>query len=280
MRSEGGRAGGCIRPGDDDADQNGRESPRAEDRLAQLTAAGGPLRRALEPMCARLLDMQAMARLCYAGLRDDARERAWVAARQLQDLAHAHQAFEPPLDKCVRAPVRDTLAGEVAARDPHLVGCGEVDAFELDRRLRAAIRREQTLDAAIAPLLRNVTSPRYEWDHADWRRNACCRFFRSTSTAPASDPRRRTPTVCAGHRCRGDPATRLARAAGGASLFLCHAQHRVRTTAACFGACRVDEEEGRRRRVQAWERRGSAQGRENAPNPYDDLPGGGARYGI
>jgi hypothetical protein len=37
------------------------------------------------------------------------------------------------------------------------------DAFELDRRLQRAVQLEQTLDAAIAPLLRRVTSPEYEW---------------------------------------------------------------------------------------------------------------------
>jgi hypothetical protein len=42
-------------------------------------------------------------------------------------------------------------------------GLGEADAFELDRRLGLALRLEQTLDAAIAPLLRVVSSPEYEW---------------------------------------------------------------------------------------------------------------------
>lgn len=39
----------------------------------------------------------------------------------------------------------------------------EADAFELDRRLCAAVRLEQTLDAAIAPLLRVVTCSEFEW---------------------------------------------------------------------------------------------------------------------
>jgi hypothetical protein len=42
-------------------------------------------------------------------------------------------------------------------------GLDRADAFELDRRLRLAVRLEQTLDAAIAPLLRRVSSPEYEW---------------------------------------------------------------------------------------------------------------------
>ena len=42
-------------------------------------------------------------------------------------------------------------------------GLEHADAFEIDRRLREAIRIEQRLDAAIAPLLRIVTSPEHEW---------------------------------------------------------------------------------------------------------------------
>jgi len=51
----------------------------------------------------------------------------------------------------------------------HLVaGLDEVDAFELDRRLREALRLEQALDAEIAPLLRLVTSSEYEWKTRLW----------------------------------------------------------------------------------------------------------------
>jgi len=283
---------------------------RPESELAELTAAGGPLRRTLAAICARLLDTQAIERLCYARLRDYARERAGVSARKIQDLAHAHRAFamlplleralvanelpwskvrlltrvatpeseagwierarllsirrleqevravrgpaegaldaeadpprvhvtlhctpavheqwllarefaervsgqrlredealewvtaealsavsidasrigepeavaprcadavareEPPLDKVVRASAPEAPVDEAAPLDPLLVGLDEADAFELDRRLRAAIRREQTLDAAIAPLLRIVTSPHYEWERAYWK---------------------------------------------------------------------------------------------------------------
>jgi hypothetical protein len=51
---------------------------------------------------------------------------------------------------------------------PHAIGSlasglPGADAFELDRRLRAAVRLEQTLDAAMSPLLRIVTSPEFEW---------------------------------------------------------------------------------------------------------------------
>jgi hypothetical protein len=48
-------------------------------------------------------------------------------------------------------------------------GLADADAFELDRRLRAAVRLEQTLDAAMAPLMRRVTCAGYEWSH-DWCR--------------------------------------------------------------------------------------------------------------
>ncbi len=291
------------------SDQEARERlTNPETVLARLTAANGPLRRTLAAICARLLDTQAIERLCYARLRDYARERVGLSARQLQDLAHAHRAFatlpgleralvanelpwskvrllvrvatpadeeawidrarrvstrrleqevralrgpaegaldaeaepprvhvtlhctpaareqwllarefaervsgqrlredealewvtaealsavaidasrlgepepvsrsadavavcdEPPLDKCVRAPASETPAS--ASLDPLLTDLDDADAFELDRRLRAAIRREQTLDAAIAPLLRIVTCPHYEWNTAYWK---------------------------------------------------------------------------------------------------------------
>ena len=46
---------------------------------------------------------------------------------------------------------------------PLLEGLCEADAFELDARLRRAVRLEQRLDAQLAPLVRQVTSPEYEW---------------------------------------------------------------------------------------------------------------------
>jgi hypothetical protein len=62
-----------------------------------------------------------------------------------------------------RAPARE-LPEPVASLAAGLDGA---DAFELDRRLRLAVRLEQTLDAAIAPLLRRVVSPESEW-RGDW----------------------------------------------------------------------------------------------------------------
>jgi len=46
---------------------------------------------------------------------------------------------------------------------PLLAGLEAADAFELDARLRRAVRLEQRLDAEIAPRLRQVTAPEYEW---------------------------------------------------------------------------------------------------------------------
>ena len=48
-------------------------------------------------------------------------------------------------------------------------GLDDADPFELDRRLRRAVHLEQTLDAAMAPLMRHVTCVEYEWSH-DWCR--------------------------------------------------------------------------------------------------------------
>jgi hypothetical protein len=61
----------------------------------------------------------------------------------------------PAARACARS-----LPGSIASL---AAGLDEADAFELDRRLQLAVRLEQTLDAAIAPLLRRVTSPEYEW---------------------------------------------------------------------------------------------------------------------
>jgi hypothetical protein len=49
---------------------------------------------------------------------------------------------------------------------PLLARLDEADPFELDERLRQVVRLEQTLDAAIAPWLRRVTSAEYEWSGA------------------------------------------------------------------------------------------------------------------
>jgi hypothetical protein len=273
----------------------------AEDRLARLAGAVGPLRRVLAAIAERLVATEAYARLGYARPGDYARERAGLSARQLQELARVDRALaglpaleralvanelpwskvrllarvakaqdegawiararslpirrleaevrasEPPRSELElpdealpsrRVVVRCTsavaekwsLARELAERvagqrllaaqalefvaaevfsaislDPAFVeveaapalsraeaaedvgaeahapvprapapalpaavaalaaGLAEADAFELDRRLRRAVRLEQTLEAAIAPLLRCVVSPEYEW---------------------------------------------------------------------------------------------------------------------
>jgi len=75
---------------------SGREagSPaRAEDRLARLAAAVGPLRRVLAAIAERLIATRAHERLCYARLSDYARERPGLSARQLQELARVHRAL-------------------------------------------------------------------------------------------------------------------------------------------------------------------------------------------
>lgn len=277
----------------------------AEERLARLAAALGPLRRVLAALAARLLATRAYERLCYARLADYARERPGVSARQIQELARVHGALAglPALEhalvvnvlpwskvrlvarvatwedehhwiararalstrgleqevrkgarlvgphapdeaapeqrvalRCtpavrekwsVACEVAERVAGQrlatgevlelVAAeafsalsidpafavpeappgrrlrdsepppnaetslperaparRLPHAVrslaaGLEDADAFELDRRLRRAIRLEQTLDAAIAPLLRVVRCAEYEWNGDDYR---------------------------------------------------------------------------------------------------------------
>ncbi len=74
----------------------------------------------------------------------------------------------------------------------------ETYAFELDRRLRLAIRLEQTLDAAIAPLLRVVTSADYEWrgDYCALPSYACEQLGMSVSKARALLRLERAGDVC------------------------------------------------------------------------------------
>jgi hypothetical protein len=91
------------------------------------------------------------------------------------DPAFAERPDEPPaaLRGDATASHTQSMEGSPAARVrprrlPRAIaslaaGLDAADAFELDRRLRLAVGLEQTLDAAIAPLLRRVTSPEYEW---------------------------------------------------------------------------------------------------------------------
>jgi len=299
-----------------------REGP--EERLAELAAAFGPLRRVQAAIAARLVATRGWKRLCFARLGDYARERPGVSQRQVQELARVDRALAglPALERAlvanalpwskvrlvarvataedeaawiararavsarrleqeVRAlpggaggeygadggdeaePVRrvalrctpavrerwalaremaervagrrlreadavDVVAAEVASAvpiDPAFAGwleepaparrlpaepgeagdgaraparalpaeiaglaagLEEADAFELDRRLCLAVRLEQTLDAAIAPLLRQVTAPEYEW-----RRSYCtlARYAREQLGMSASKAR-------------------------------------------------------------------------------------------
>ena len=114
-----------------------------------------------------------------AGQRLRAGEALELVAAEVFSAISIDPAFaEVPDEMAARPPRRcgqDHRKGRTAAgaraRSPGLpgsiaslaAGLDEADAFELDRRLRLAVRLEQTLDAAIAPLLRVVTSPEYEW---------------------------------------------------------------------------------------------------------------------
>ena len=77
-------------------------------------------------------------------------------------------------------------------------GLEDADAFELDRRLRLAIALEQTLDAAIAPLLRVVTSAEHEWsaDYQTLSSFACEQLGISASKARALLRLERAGDVC------------------------------------------------------------------------------------
>ena len=88
------------------------EAGPAEDRLAQLAGAVGPLRRVLAAIAERLLATEAHARLCYARVGDYARERAGLSVRQLQELARVHRAF-------AERPRRPARRAEAPRREKH-----------------------------------------------------------------------------------------------------------------------------------------------------------------
>jgi hypothetical protein len=101
--------------------------------------------------------------------------------------------------------VREAVSARRApARElPHAVaslvdGLEAADAFELDGRLRRAMALEQTLDAAMAPLLRVVACAEYEWE-GDWQRlsdYACDQLGMSASKARALRRLDRAGEVC------------------------------------------------------------------------------------
>src|SRR5262245_66108707 len=78
---------------------------RAETRLADLAAASGPLRRVLAALAARWIEIRGHERLCYARLRDWARERLGLSARQVHELARVGRALPglPHLDRALVA---------------------------------------------------------------------------------------------------------------------------------------------------------------------------------
>src|SRR4029453_13185450 len=72
------------------------QAPGVEDRLAELARSGGPRRRALAALAGRLVATRAWDRLGYVRLRDYARERLGLSARQVQDLAHVDRELRRP----------------------------------------------------------------------------------------------------------------------------------------------------------------------------------------
>ena len=112
-------------------------------------------------------------RLCDAEVLEAA--VAEVSSTLPIDPAFAPLLDEPPLAPALRSAEAAELAeaGEPAGGSPEselpaevaalAEGLEDADAFELDRRLRQVVRLEQTLDAAMAPLLRVVTCSEYEW---------------------------------------------------------------------------------------------------------------------
>jgi hypothetical protein len=83
------------------------------------------------------------------------------SASAVRPVAFAGRVPDRPVgsSRCERIPESRARSFELPADVVALAaGLDAADAFELDRRLRLAVRLEQTLDAAIAPLLRRVRS--------------------------------------------------------------------------------------------------------------------------
>ncbi len=148
----------------------GESGDEADEPLTRVTVRCTPA------VCERWALTREMAeRVAGQRLRDgDALE--WVVAEVLSALP-VDPAFTGLLDEPPPAPggVRRAPGWEPAApaRAPACpppaevaalaAGLEDADAFELDRCLRAAVRLEQTLDAAMAPWLRRVVCPEFEW---------------------------------------------------------------------------------------------------------------------
>ncbi len=109
--------------------------------------------------------LERVAAEAFSGLPDGVMEAAGAADEGMQ----ADRSCPRPLDAAPCPPCLPAAGGPPAPvalprfLQPLLAGLPQADAFELDARLRRAVRLEQRLDAEIAPLLRHVTSAEYEW---------------------------------------------------------------------------------------------------------------------
>lgn len=88
----------------------------------------------------------------------------------LRALAGGALAASPAADVCAsHGHAEDGVSGAAPSAElpaflrALLAGLAGADAFEVDARLRRALRLEQRLDAEIARALRSVTSPEYTW---------------------------------------------------------------------------------------------------------------------
>ena len=135
-------------PWDGGAAADGPSLP-VEERLAQLAAAVGPLRRVLAAIAARLVATRAWERLCYARLADYARERPGVSARQIQELARVDNALAglPALEQALVANVLSwskvrLLAGVATAEDEHgwIARAQALPTRRLEREVRERAR--------------------------------------------------------------------------------------------------------------------------------------------
>jgi len=129
-------------------DEGAGASP--EERLAELGAALGPLRRVQAALAERLRASRAWERLCYARPNDYARERLGISNRQVQELARVDRALAelPALEHALLANALPWSKVRLVAR----VATAESEAVWIERARAVSTRQlEQEVRALADP---------------------------------------------------------------------------------------------------------------------------------
>lgn len=165
------------------ADSGGEDDPDTDLPQTQVWIACTPAVREKWVLARELAERVAGQRLRAGDALEWVTAEACSAARIGPWLTDAASPVRAAKQTCETTGADAAAAYEACARalpapaqpavEALLVGLEAADAFEIDRRLREALRLEQRLDAAIAPLLRIVTSSEYEWSGVYHSLDAC-----------------------------------------------------------------------------------------------------------